>query len=73
MKSINYKVQIFATTHNVEALKYFKEAINEDDLIQYKSKVRHVKLVENKAQEVVPFVYSYEEFEYALNNENPIR
>jgi AAA15 family ATPase/GTPase len=33
--AIDSDVQLFATTHNLECLKYFKEALEEENMIQY--------------------------------------
>lgn len=69
----NSNVQVFATTHNYEALKYFNEALCDDSMSDLRKKVRHIKLTESPEGIVKPFVYNFEQFNEAMKLENPLR
>jgi AAA15 family ATPase/GTPase len=70
-------VQLFMTTHSQECLKYFKEALEElqqefpND--NYTDKARHFLLKKNKIGNVIAKKFSFEQFQFALDNGNEIR
>ncbi|MBN2823958.1 MAG: AAA family ATPase [Campylobacterales bacterium] len=64
-------VQIFATTHNLECIEYFKEILEEEDEYQPISRVITLRRFSNNIVEAS--TRKFEEFEYELNNEFEIR
>jgi len=64
-------VQIFATTHNKEALKYFYEALEE--LPDYQQDARSFTLSRIKDGSVKAYTQTYEQFEHALLHDIEIR
>ena len=70
----NNNVQIFATTHSWECLKYLKEVLEEEDMKQYQGKTRSYTLVKQpNSDHVKAFKYSFPEFEFALERDIEIR
>lgn len=66
-------VQIFATTHSIECLNYFSEALNDNKLFSLRENARIFSVVENKDQEVKTIKYKFEEFQYNIANNLEIR
>jgi len=68
-----YNVQIFATTHSIECLKYLTKAIEEsnDEYLIHESRI--FSLIQSDKGEVVPIVYRFPEFKYSIENELEIR
>ena len=66
-------VQIFATTHSIDCLKYFNEVLKDDNLkhLQKKSKVFALKELPDKT--VKAYGYDFENFNSAIENEIEIR
>lgn len=66
-------VQIFATTHNIECIKYFKEVLEKEDMqdCQKLSKIITLRKLPNKS--IKAYTRTFEEFEYELNQEFEIR
>lgn len=73
MAAIDNDVQLFATTHNLECLKYFKEALEEKDMIQYQKDARHFLIEKVANNEIKAFTYNFEQFESAIDLGNEIR
>lgn len=67
------EVQIFATTHNIECLKFFKEALEEDDMKELQADVRSFTLQSLPGNQVKAYTYSYEQFEHAIEQGIEIR
>jgi len=63
-------VQIFATTHSKECIKYFKEALED---LGYQDNARVIKLAEHKNKMVKAYTYTFEQFEQSIDNDNEIR
>lgn len=64
-------VQIFATTHNIECVEYFKNILEEMTEYQKLSKIITLRRIPNN--QIKAYTYKFEEFEYELNNEFEIR
>jgi len=64
-------VQLFATTHNKESLKYFHEALEE--LSEYQQDARCFTLSRIKDNSVKAYTQTYEQFEHALLHDIEIR
>lgn len=67
-----FNVQVFATTHNIETLRYLKELISEE-IQDFSSNVRHYTLKKLASGEVKSYKYDFDKFEYALNQGIEIR
>ena len=67
-------VQLFATTHSQECLKFIKEVLEEDDELKpFQKDMRCFRLVEQKDKSVKSYCYDYEKFQFAIDHENEIR
>lgn len=66
-------VRIFATTHNIECVKYFSEILKEDNFSQFQQNSRIITLRELPEKKIKAYTRSFNEFEYELNNEFEIR
>jgi len=67
-------VQLFATTHSQECLKFIKEVLEEDEeLKDFQKDMRCFRLVEQKDKSVKSYCYDYEKFQFAIDHENEIR
>jgi AAA15 family ATPase/GTPase len=68
----NNNVQLFTTTHNLEGLKYFKEALDElGEEFQQKSRLFH--LAKIKDGSIKAYNYSFDQFSSAIELGNEIR
>ena len=67
------EVQIFATTHNLECLKFFKEALEEDEIKELQSDVRSFTLQSLPNNQVKAYTYTFEQFEHSIEQEIEIR
>jgi len=65
-------VQIFATTHNLECIQYFKNIL-EDELVEYQNLSRIISLQKLSESTIKSYTHTFEEFEYELDNEFEIR
>jgi len=68
-----YNVQIFATTHNLECLEYFKNILENESFISYQTLSRTITLRELSNGKKKAYTRTFEEFEYELNNKLEIR
>jgi AAA15 family ATPase/GTPase len=66
-------VQIFATTHNIECVKYFAEILKENDFTQFQQNSKIITLRELPAGKIKAYTRSFNEFDYELENEFEIR
>lgn len=67
-------VQLFATTHNLECIRYFKEALEEVDLVSSQKDARSITLVENsKTKDITAHTFSFEALEHSIDAGNEIR
>lgn len=71
--AIKHNVQLFATTHNLEGLKYFNEAFESEQLSKMAIEATHIRLKSNTENEVKAFIYKFEEFQFALKQGNDLR
>ena len=67
------KIQLFATTHNIECVKYFKEILQQNDFSTYRSQSRVITLEKLPSNTIETFTRKFEEFEYELDNDFEIR
>jgi AAA15 family ATPase/GTPase len=66
-------VQLFATTHSKECLKYFKEVLEEVDLKEFQKDTRCIRLIESENKSVKSFTYDFQRFQFAIDQENELR
>jgi AAA15 family ATPase/GTPase len=66
-------VQIFATTHNLECLQYFKEALELEEMQEYQELSRTMTLRKLPNKTIKAYARRYNEFEHSINNEFEIR
>lgn len=66
-------VQIFATTHNIECIQYFKDILQDDDFNDYKTLSRVITLRKLPDNHIKSYTREFEEFEYELENELELR
>lgn len=67
-------VQIFATTHNIECIRYFKEALEEiEDNKEYQALSRTITLEKLIDSSKKTYTRTFEEFEYELDGKLEIR
>jgi len=69
-------VQLFATTHSLECLKAYIEAVNTNGLKKNKDESRCIKLVDMNGQteeNIKAYTYPYHEFETLIETETEIR
>ena len=68
-----FKVQLFATTHNIETLKYLKIAIEEATDEKFAENVRSYTLRKLENDIVKSYKYDYEKFEFSIEQNIEIR
>ena len=68
-----FNVQLFATTHNIETLKYLKIAIDEANNSKFSENVRSYTLRKIENDIVKSYKYDYEKFEFSLEQDIEIR
>jgi AAA15 family ATPase/GTPase len=68
-----FKVQLFATTHNIETLKYLKTAIEEETNEKFADNVRSYTLRKIENDIVKSYKYDYEKFEFSIEQGIEIR
>lgn len=66
-------VQLFMTTHNIECLQYFKEVLEETEMIDLQKEARCFEMVELPNGSVKSYTRGYEEFANAIDLGNNIR
>ncbi len=71
--SKDLNIQLFITTHNIETLKYFKEALEHEELKTLQKKSMTYSIVHTKKEGIKAYSYSYESFKNALEFDNEIR
>ena len=65
-------VQLFATTHNLECIKYYKEALEEEG-VEMQNEARIIRLAEMPDKQVKAYTREFHEFAHAIENENELR
>ena len=65
-------VQLFATTHNAECIKYYKEALEEEGE-EMQNDARIIRLAEMPDKQVKAYTREFHEFAHAIENENELR
>ncbi len=70
-----YKIQIFATTHNLECVNYFSDVLKNEKYKSYQNDSRIITLEElpDKDKTVKAYTHTYNEFKYELDNGFEIR
>ena len=66
-------VQIFATTHNLECIEYFKDVLEDDEMESYQELSRTITLEKDIDNNIRAYTRIFEEFEYELDNKLEIR
>ena len=66
-------VQLFATTHSLECLKFFSESFNDEKISNLKDKSAILSLVEGVDKQIYSNPYSFEQFDFSLNEGLEIR
>jgi len=66
-------VQIFATTHNIECVKYFAQILKEENFSKFQSDCKIITLRQLPNNTIVSFTRPFNEFEYELENDFEIR
>lgn len=66
-------VQIFATTHNIECVKYFAEILKEEDFIKFQLNSKIITLRELPEGKIKAYTRAFNEFDYELENDFEIR
>lgn len=71
----DYNVQLFATTHNEECIKYFGEVLKEEkEFESYRPKSRIITLEKHiKTKRIIPIVRNFENMQYAYEHHLEIR
>ncbi|MCU0352809.1 MAG: AAA family ATPase [Cytophagales bacterium] len=67
------EVQLFITTHNEECLRYFKEALEEEDMVPLQKDARCFTLEEIKNGQVKAYKTGFEGFQHAIDMNINIR
>jgi hypothetical protein len=66
-------VQIFATTHNIECIEYFKDILEDEDMREYQSLSRIITLRELPNSDIKAYTRTFKEFKYEIDNELEVR
>ncbi|WP_395054640.1 ATP/GTP-binding protein [Flavobacterium sp.] len=66
-------VQLFITTHNNEFLKAFKEVLEEEDFKKYQNETKCFSLKKLPKGDIKAYSYNFDEFEFAIEQENELR
>jgi len=66
-------VQLFISTHNNEFLKSFKEVLEEKDFANYQNDTKCFTLKRLPDESIKAYKYDFEEFEFAIEQENELR
>lgn len=66
-------VQLFITTHNNEFLKTFKEVLEEYDFKNYQDETKCFSLKKLPKGDIKAYSYNFDEFEFAIEQENELR
>jgi len=66
-------VQLFISTHNNEFLKSFKEVLEEKEFAAYQDETKCFTLKKLPDESIKAYKYDFEEFEFAIEQENELR
>lgn len=66
-------VQLFATTHNLECIKYFKELLADESSFPFQKDSRVISLKKLPNNSIKAYTRLFEEFEYELDNDIELR
>lgn len=66
-------VQIFATTHNFECIKHFKEIVTEKDFVSFQSDSRIITLLQLPNKNIKTYTRVFNEFQYEIDNNFELR
>jgi AAA15 family ATPase/GTPase len=66
-------IQLFATTHNLECVQFFKEVLEQDDFKKLASKARTITLFQTKDKQVQARTRNFEAFQEAIDEGYNIR
>lgn len=68
-----FNVQVFATTHSYETLKYLKETLDEVESVAYQKEVKNFTLRKHNDNSIQAYRYDFAQFEYAIEQGIEIR
>ncbi len=68
-----HNVQLFATTHNYECLKFFKEVLEEEAMSELQANARGIKLISTPSGGTKALTYTFEQFQYSFETMNDPR
>jgi AAA15 family ATPase/GTPase len=71
--AVKNDVQVFASTHDLECLQYFKECLEDDDMKEYQSLARCFEFRELSKKNIKAYNYNFEQFESALDSNTNLR
>ena len=71
--AFEYNVQLFATTHNLECIGYFKDILEDKDFKEYQALSRTITLRNLSNGKKKAYIRKFEEFEYELDSDLEIR
>jgi AAA15 family ATPase/GTPase len=69
----DYDVQLFMTTHNEECIRYFVEALSENEMKEYQKDARSITLQELPDKSVKAYTFSFENLEANVTSGNEVR
>ncbi len=64
--SQKFDVQLFATTHNIETLKYLQKAVADSNNVEFENSVRSYTLRKLENDIVKSYKYDYEKFQFSI-------
>jgi len=66
-------VQIFASTHNFECIKYFKDILEKEEFIDYQKDSRIITLLQLPNKNIKAFTRKFNEFSFEIDSELELR
>lgn len=71
--AVRNDVQLFVTTHNLETLESLKSVLENDDMAEYRDKVKAFRVANTKLKGYQTYGYDFDAFASVLNNGNELR
>ncbi len=67
------EVQIFATAHNIECLKFFKDVLATNEMATYQKHARTITIRQLPNKQIKAYIRQFNEFQYEIDNQLDIR